>query len=140
MCRTCRKGVHCQNCFKTVAGVHENRVRLELVTRLRNRSALVSVRTASALNSLFPGSGGLYLGRGGGRFLWPLMTSFLIGSLWGLNHMVMEYPFFVLGPLRWLPCLPLAALYGVFNLKQLRAPLDLSGVLTSPSREREAAR
>lgn len=141
MCRTCRKGVHCQNCFKTVAGVHENRIRVELVSRLRNRSALAVVRTASALNALFPGIGHLYLGRGGGRFFWPMTTSLLIGSLWGLNHMVMEYPSFVLGPLRWLPCLPLAALYGLFNLKQLRTPVDLGSVLpSSTSLEREAVR
>ncbi len=131
MCRTCRKGVHCQNCFKTVAGVHENRIRLELVSRLRNRSALVRVRIASALNAVFPGSGRLYLG-GGGFFL-PLTTSLLIGSSWGLNHAVMEYPSFVLGPLRWLPLLPLACLYGVFNLKQLRTPLDLGGVTPAPT-------
>ncbi|MDB5048374.1 MAG: hypothetical protein JWO30_1445 [Fibrobacteres bacterium] len=141
MCRTCRKGVHCQNCFKTVAGVHENRIRLELVSRLRNRSALFTVRTASTFNSLFPGMGHLYLGRGGGRFFWPLTTSLLIGALWACNHMVMEYPSFVLGPLRWLPCLPLAALYASFNLKQLRTPMDIGSVMPSPSyQEREAVR
>ena len=103
MCRTCRKGVHCQNCFKTVAGIHEARIKVDLVARLRARSALITVRTASALNSVFPGSGDLFLGRGGGRFLWPLTTSLLFGALWGLNHLLMEYPAFVLGPLRWLP-------------------------------------
>lgn|GEM_PF-2388910 len=141
MCRTCRKGVHCQNCFKTVAGVHENRVKVELVARLRNRAALTAVRTASTLNSLFPGGGHLYLGRGGGRFAWPLATSLLIGSLWGLNHLVMEYPSFVLGPIRWLPIIPLAVLYGIFNLKQLRTRVDLSEVLPAQSaQEREAVR
>jgi tetratricopeptide (TPR) repeat protein len=141
MCRTCRKGVHCQNCFKTVAGIQEARVKAELVARLRTRSAQVTVRTASALNSVFPGSGDLYLGRGGGRFLWPLTTSLLFGGLWGLNHMVMEYPAFVLGPLRWLPIVPLALIYGVFNLKQLKTRVDLNDVLPAQTvRERETAR
>ncbi|MDB5102735.1 MAG: hypothetical protein JWP91_424 [Fibrobacteres bacterium] len=138
MCRTCRKGVHCQYCFKTVAGVQENRIKVELVSRLRNRAALSAVRTAATLNSLFPGSGNLYLGRGGGRFAWPLMISLLIGTLWGVNHMLMEYPTFVLGPLRWFPVVPLAAAYGIFNLKQLRTRIDLSDVLpahTAPERE-----
>lgn len=138
MCRTCRKGVHCQNCFKTVAGVHENRIRVDLVSRLRNRSALVSVRTVSTLNSLFPGIGHLYLGRGGGRFFWPLTASLLIGALWSVNHPFMEYPAFVIGPLRWLPAVPLAILYGIFNLKQLRTPVDVSDILatqTAPDRE-----
>lgn len=141
MCRTCRKGVHCQNCFKTVAGIHEARIKVDLVGRLRARSALFTVRTASTLNSVFPGSGDLFLGRGGGRFLWPLTTSLLFGALWGLNHLVMEYPAFVLGPLRWLPILPLALIYGVFNLKQLRTRVDLNDVLPAQTaREKEAAR
>ncbi len=141
MCRTCRKGVHCQNCFKTVSGVQENRIRVELVARLRHRAALVAVRSGSTLNSLFPGIGQLYLGRGGGRYLWPLMTSILIGLLWGLNHLVMEYPSFVLGPLRWLPCVPLLLLYGIFNLKQLRSPISEDEVVPAQGdRQREAAR
>jgi tetratricopeptide (TPR) repeat protein len=141
MCRSCRKGVHCQNCFKTVAGVHENRIRVDLVSRLRNRSALVSVRTVSTLNSLFPGIGHLYLGRGGGRFFWPLMASLLIGALWSVNHLFMEYPVFVIGPMRWLPVVPLAALYGIFNLKQLRTPVDVSDILSTQSApERETVR
>jgi tetratricopeptide (TPR) repeat protein len=140
MCRTCRKGVHCQNCFKMVSGVHENRVKVELVSRLRNRAALNSVRIASALNSLFPGTGHLYLGRGGGRFVWPMTVSLLIGALWGFNHAIMEYPSFVLGPLRWLPAVPLALAYGLFNLRQLRTRIDLDGVLPSTAQEREVAR
>jgi tetratricopeptide (TPR) repeat protein/TM2 domain-containing membrane protein YozV len=144
MCRTCRKGVHCQNCFKTVSGIQENRIRVELVARLRHRAALIAVRAGSTLNSLFPGIGQLYLGRGGGRFMWPMATSLLVGLLWGVNHLVMEYPAFVLGPLRWLPCLPLLALYGLFNLKQLRSPISANDVVPampqSPSSEREAAR
>jgi tetratricopeptide (TPR) repeat protein len=141
MCRTCRKGVHCQNCFKTVAGVHEARIKVDLVARLRTRSALLTVRTASTLNSVFPGSGDLFLGRGGGRFLWPLTTSLLFGGLWGLNHLLMEYPAFVLGPLRWLPIVPLALIYGIFNLKQLRTRVDLNDVLPSQTvQERESVR
>jgi hypothetical protein len=141
MCRTCRKGVHCQNCFKTVSGVQENRVRVELVSRLRHRAALSAVRTGSALNSLYPGVGQLYLGKGGGRFLWPLATSLLLGALWGMNHLIMEYPSFVLGPLRWLPCLPLLLVYALFNLKQLRAPLAAADVAPAREpRESEAAR
>lgn len=124
MCRTCRKGVHCEQCFKTVSGVQENRVRLDLVARLRHRAVLSAVRTGSLLNSLFPGVGLLYLGKGGGRFLWPLAVSMLFGLLWGVNHPVMEYPAFALGPLRWLPIVPLLLIYAVFNLKQLRAPLS----------------
>lgn len=141
MCRTCRKGVHCQNCFKTVSGIQENRIRVEMVARLRHRAALMAVRAGSTLNSLFPGIGQLYLGKGGGRFLWPLAASLLIGMLWGLNHLVMEYPAFVLGPLRWLPCIPLLALYAAFNLKQLRTPISANDVVPAmPSSEREAIR
>lgn len=141
MCRTCRKGVHCQNCFKTVSGIQENRIRMELVARLRHRAAVMAVRSGSTLNSLFPGIGQLYLGRGGGRFLWPLATSLLVGGLWGMNHLVMEYPSFVLGPLRWLPCLPLLALYAAFNLKQLRTPINAGDLVPAmPAAEREVSR
>lgn len=141
MCRTCRKGVHCQTCFKTVAGIHDNRIRVELVSRLRNRAALGGVRIASTLNSLVPGIGHLYMGRGGGRFLWPLTASLLLAALWSLNHLIMEYPAFVLGPLRWLPCLPIAVLYGFFNLKQLRKPIDPGRVISALGiRDKEAVR
>jgi tetratricopeptide (TPR) repeat protein len=141
MCRVCRKGVHCEHCFKTVSGVQENRVRVELVARLRHRSALAAVRAASALNALFPGLGQLYLGQGGGRFLWPLAVSLLFGALWALNHPVMEYPAFALGPLRWLPLAPLLLAYGAFNLGQLRAPSSLEDRISAQrAMEKEAAR
>jgi tetratricopeptide (TPR) repeat protein len=141
MCRTCRKGVHCQNCFKTVAGVQEHRIRFDLISRLRGRSALMTLRIAFALNAVFPGSGDLFLGKGGGRFLWPLATSLCLGALWGLNHPVMEYPAFVLGPWRWLPLLPLAAIWCLFNLKQLKYPVDPASVLpATASAERMVSR
>lgn len=141
MCRSCRKGVHCDHCFKTVSGVQENRLRLDLVARLRHRAALSAVRIASVLNSVFPGTGQLYLGKGGGRFFWPLAISLLLGTLWGVNHAVMEYPAFALGPLRWLPLAPLLLAYVVFNLKQLRAPLSVEDRVSSQAAmEKEAAR
>lgn len=141
MCRVCRKGVHCEQCFKTVSGVQDNRVRVELVARLRHRAALSAVRAGSLLNSLYPGVGQLYLGKGGGRFLWPLAVSLLFGCLWGLSRPVMEYPIFALGPARWAPLVPLAAAYVLFNLKQLRSPLTAEDRLSAQAAlEKEAAR
>lgn len=141
VCRICRKGVHCQTCFKTVSGIHENRVKMEMVKRMRTRATLVAVRTGALMNALLPGAGHLYLGRGAGRFAWTLASGVLIGGLWQTNHPIMEYPAFALGPLRWLPWLPLAALYGIFNLTMLRAPVDLGELIPSsaPS-EKETVR
>lgn len=139
VCRSCRKGVHCQHCFKTVAGVHDNRIRAELIARLRNRSALPRVRLGSALNSIFPGAGHLYLNRKG-RFAWLLAVSLLFGAWYGVNHMLMEYPAFVLGPLSWLPCLPLAFVYIVFNLRQAFYPVRARKAPAASLRVREAAR
>ncbi len=141
MCRICRKGVHCQTCFKTVSGIHENRVKMEMVNRMRTRATLVAIRTGAILNALLPGAGHLYLGRGAGRFAWTLASGLLIGGLWQINHPLMEYPAFVLGPLRWLPWLPLAAFYGIFNLTMLRAPVDMTELIpTSAPSEKEAVR
>ncbi len=141
MCQVCRKGVHCQFCFKTVSGIQENKVKMEMVYRLRNRSALVMVRMGSILNSLWPGAGNIYLNRGTGRYLWPLLTGILIGGLWQTNHLLMEYPLYVLGPLRWVPWFPILILYGCFNLILLRATVDLTDVLqSSPSREKAGVR
>lgn len=141
MCRVCRKGVHCGQCFKTVSGVQDNRVRVDLVNRLRHRATLAMVRTGSVLNSLFPGIGQLYLGKGGGRFLWPLAISLLFGCAWGLFHPIMEYPAFAMGPLPWLPLPPLVLAYGIFNLRQLRSPLTAEDhVSAQTALEKEMAR
>jgi tetratricopeptide (TPR) repeat protein len=141
MCRVCRKGVHCEHCFKTVSGVQDNRVRVELVGRLRHRSVLAMVRSGSVLNGLLPGIGQLYLGKGGGRFLWPLAVSLLFGCAWGLIHPVMEYPAFAMGPLPWLPLPPLLLAYGIFNIRQLRSPLSAEDHVSAQSAlEKEMAR
>jgi hypothetical protein len=133
--------VHCQRCFKTVSGVQENRVRVELVGRLRHRAALAAVRAGSVLNALVPGSGQLYLGRGAARFLWPLAACLSVAALWYSGRMIMEYPVFALGPLRWLPLAPLAAVYGLFNLRQLRAPLaSADAVAAKTATEKETVR
>ena len=120
MCRTCRKGVHCQVCFKTVAGVNDNKIRIDLVGRLKARARLTPGRLGDALNTVFPGTGELYLGVGSGKFAWLLAVSISFGFLFGMNHLVMESPAFLAGPLEWLPWLPLLLLYLLFNLKLLR--------------------
>jgi tetratricopeptide (TPR) repeat protein len=141
MCRVCRKGVHCGHCFKTVSGVQDNRVKAELVSRLRHRATLGVVRSGSALNSLLPGIGQLYLGRGDGRFLWPLAISLLFGCGWGLIHPIMEYPAFAMGPLPWLPLPPLLLAYGIFSVRQLRSPLTAEDHVSAQSAlEKETAR
>jgi hypothetical protein len=141
MCRACRKGVHCDPCFKTVSGVQDNRVRVDLVGRLRHRATVAMVRSGSVLNGLLPGIGQLYLGKGGGRFLWPLAVSLLFGCGWGLLHPVMEYPAFAMGPLPWLPLPPLLLAYGIFNVRQLRSPLTAEDhVSAQAALEKETAR
>ncbi len=141
MCRVCRKGVHCQTCFKTVSGIHDTRVKMEMAHLIRTRATLLAVRIGAILNSALPGAGYLYLGVGSGRFGWVLASSMLIGGLWQINHLLMEYPAFVLGPLRWLPWFPIALLYGLFNLKLLRASVDMGELIpSSTSKGKEAAR
>src|SRR5690606_2354729 len=141
MCRTCRKGVHCQHCFKTFSGVHDTRIRLKLIASLRGRAAKHAWRLGSALNWIFPGAGDIYLGRGPVRFVWPLAVSLLFGVWYGMNHLLMEYQATVLGPLRWLPCLPILLFYAAFNLNRARTPADPESALPSPIiREREAVR
>jgi tetratricopeptide (TPR) repeat protein len=139
VCRMCRKGVHCHHCFKTVAGVQDNRVKLELASRLRHRSAKLAVRIGASLNGLVPGVGRLYLGKGAARFMWPLAACLCIGALWTANHPLMEYPGFVLGPLRWLSAAPLILVYAAFNLRQLGKPLSAAEAAL-PAPERTAAR
>jgi hypothetical protein len=119
MCRTCRKGVHCQDCFKTVAGVQENRVRFELITKLKARAAAGPRRLALAMNLVFPGTGGLF--QGSTRLLRPLLVSLALGAAVGMNDLLMEYPAFVLGPLRWLVWIPVAVLYAAFGFGHLIA-------------------
>jgi tetratricopeptide (TPR) repeat protein/TM2 domain-containing membrane protein YozV len=139
MCRTCRKGVHCHSCFKTVSGIHDNRMKMEMIQRIRQKSTLVAVRIGTALNFLFPGSGHIYLGLGGMRFIWTLITSLTLGGLWQANHLLMEYPAYVLGPLKWMPWLPLVLLYAFFNLRLLRSPVDLAKVIPVSSPNEKAA-
>jgi hypothetical protein len=115
MCRTCRKGVHCQNCFKTVSGVHENRVRAELIQKLKIKAAAGPLRVAMIMNLVFPGLGGLYLGAT--RLTPPLLVSLAFGAGLVMNGTLMEYPAFVLGPLAWAAWIPLACLYLFFTAR-----------------------
>lgn len=139
MCRTCRKGVHCQHCFKAVAGVHDNRLRTDLVVSLRNRSRSVEGRTGRLLDLAFPGAGRLYLGETSGRFGWTLATSLGFGCLLGMRDLLMEYPFAAMGPAVWLPGLPLVAVYVIHHLQMLRpGALQRERVAVPAVTEREA--
>ncbi len=141
MCRLCRKGVHCHTCFKTVSGIHDNRVKMEMVKRMRIRSAVQRVRIGAVLNALWPGTGLLFLGLGTGRFVWILVTGFFMGGLWQVNHLLMEYPSFVIGPFHWLPWLPIALFYLLFNIKLLRTPVNVGELMAaSASMEKESFR
>lgn len=121
MCRTCRKGVHCQACFKAVAGVHDARLRTELVASLRNRAGNREGRAGRILDLCLPGLGRLYLGERSGRFAWPLAASLAIGLLVGARNLLMEYPAFALGGFIWLAGLPILLVYGLHHLAFLRS-------------------
>ncbi len=131
MCRSCRKGVHCQGCFKSVSTVQDNRLKLELVAHIRTRAARSLMRVGAAGNILVPGFGDLYLGRGSARFLWLLAACLLAGCLWQTNHLVMEYPALALGPARWFPVAPLLVCYAVYYLKLLRNRVDIREVIAT---------
>lgn len=120
MCRTCRKGVHCQHCFKAVAGVHDNRLRTDLVVSLRARARNLESRTGRLLDAAFPGAGRLYLGEPHGRFVWPLAASLAFGFYIGMRNLLMEYPAFALGLTIWLPGLPLLLVYLLHHAAFLR--------------------
>lgn len=140
MCRTCRKGVHCQSCFKAVAGVHDARLRTDLVGSLRNRARNGSLRAGRILDALVPGTGRLYLGEASGRFLWPLAASLGFGFFLGMRSLVMEYPHSALGPLAWLPALALLAVYGLHHLRFLlpSRPFGSKFGVSAPIQEKEA--
>jgi hypothetical protein len=121
MCRTCRKGVHCQACFKAVAGVHDSRLRGDLVTSLRNRARNREGRTGRLLDLLFPGAGGFYQGERIGNLAWSLAASLAFGLFFSARGMVMEYPAFALGLAAWASALPLAAVYALHHASLLRS-------------------
>ena len=130
MCRLCRKGVHCNTCFKTVSGIHENRLKMDMVTRMRVRASATALRTGAFFNLAIPGTGQIYLGRVVGRFFWTLISCLLLGILWQLNHLVMEYPAFAVGFIRWSPLIPLLFLYLAFNFSLLKSPNKYSDKTT----------
>lgn len=121
MCRTCRKGVHCQSCFKAVAGVHDGRLRGDLVTSLRNRARNREARAGRALDLLFPGAGGFYLGERSGNLAWSLAASLAFGVFFSVRGLVMEYPGFALGLAAWASAAPLAAVYALHHASLLRS-------------------
>jgi hypothetical protein len=111
--------VHCQACFKAVAGVHDARLRTDLVASLRNRARNREGRAGRILDFMLPGLGRLYLGEKAGRFAWPLAASLAFGLLIGARNLVMEYPAFVLGGFVWLAGVPLALVYALHHLPLL---------------------
>jgi hypothetical protein len=140
MCRACRKGVHCQACFKAVAGVHDARLRTDLVASLRNRVRNRDGRAGRILDLLLPGLGRLYLGEKAGRFAWPLAASLAFGFLLGARNLVMEYPAFALGGLVWFAGVPLLMVYGLHHLAFLGSTRRRASRFSMPiSLEREVA-
>ena len=111
MCRICRKGVHCESCFKTVAGVSEVKMRHQLVERLQSRARALNRVLFRALNTLCPGAGWLFLGHTGFRVLWMLCVALALGWTFQMHHLVSEYPVFSAGLLIAWPYLILAGLY-----------------------------
>ncbi len=126
MCRQCRKGLHCVDCFKTVSGVSDAKLRIELTSHLKSRGQVAEVLLHHGLNAVFPGAGEVYAGKGRARFLCLFITCFLVSQLYGMTSHIMEYPDFVLGPLAWMLWLPLLALYLFFILRLLLKVSKLS--------------
>ncbi len=113
MCHACRKGVHCESCFKTVSGVSESKMRVQLIQRLRDRSRSLSLVLFRGLNTLIPGGGWLFLGHAGIRAAWLLGVSMLLAWTYQMRHLVIEYPAFSLGALSALPWIFLILFYAV---------------------------
>ncbi len=111
MCRTCRKGVHCAHCFKTVSGVAEPKMRLQLIERLRLRSQSLTLVLFRALNVMAPGSGWLFLGRADTHLLRMLCVSMLLAWTYQAHHAILEYPRFAPGLLVSLPGVLVVAYY-----------------------------
>ena len=139
MCRTCRKGVHCQNCFKAVAGIHDARMRDDMVVGMRARVETHSLRLQRAIDFAVPGAGGLVAGTRRDAFAWLLAASMGFGLVHGSTHLLMEYPDFVTGRLVWLAWLPVAGVYALHHSMLLRGMRVRKARAADPSlRQREA--
>jgi hypothetical protein len=119
MCRQCRKGVHCETCFKTVSGVSDAKVRNELISQLRNKSLSLRSLIGKSLNAIAPGTGDVFLGARGFRFPWLWALSLSLGILLELRRPAMEYPSFALGLIGWLPWVLLLGIYGGYHVFSL---------------------
>lgn len=115
MCRHCRKGVHCETCFKSVAGITDLRLRDELVQRLKQRSQTLRNSAYRLLNTALPGLGDLYAGAGGMPFIWLTSSVACWALLMQVSRPLMDYPAQSLGLFSALPWLPLALVYLVYN-------------------------
>jgi tetratricopeptide (TPR) repeat protein len=115
MCRFCRKGVHCEACFKAVSGITDVRLRNELVLRLTSQTEVFQNTVYRSLNTLLPGFGDLYLGTGGMPLLWLLLSVASWAAMIQVGHPLMEYPVQSLGVFAYLPWIPLVGVYLVYN-------------------------
>jgi len=115
MCRNCRKGVHCEWCYKSIVGVNDLRLREELVLRLHQRGKAVHRAAYRGLNTVLPGLGDLYLGLGGMPYIWLAMAISCWVLLLQVGHPLMEYPVSVMGVFAYFPWIPLLAIYLVYN-------------------------
>jgi hypothetical protein len=139
MCRTCRKGVHCQACFKAVAGIQDGRVRAELAASLRKRSSAAVERWGRILDAVVPGFGRIYLGDGRGRFAWLLAFSLALGLFLAMRDPVMEYPAADLGLLGRAALPPLLLVYAFHHARFLRRQRPFpSAAAVAAGREKEA--
>jgi tetratricopeptide (TPR) repeat protein len=115
MCRHCRKGVHCESCFKSVAGVADLRLREELVQRLRLRTQHTQQTVYRILNTAIPGLGDIFVGAGGMPLLWLTLSISSWALLAQVSRPLIDYPVQVMGLFAYMPWVPLVIVYALYN-------------------------
>jgi tetratricopeptide (TPR) repeat protein len=120
MCRVCRKGIHCAQCFRRLSGIEEVDLRNQLLERIEHESDGRRKLLRLAMDLVLPGTGRLMAAPSLGAFLQVFLLGACLSYSLNLPNFISLYPISYTLVGQELSAIFLVVLYGLGGLQLVR--------------------
>jgi tetratricopeptide (TPR) repeat protein len=120
MCRVCRKGIHCAQCFRRLSGIEEVDLRNQLLERIQHESDGRRKLLRLAMDLVLPGTGRLMASPSVGAFLQVFLLAACLSYSLNLPNFISLYPISYTLVGQELFVILLVGLYGLGGLQLVR--------------------
>lgn len=120
MCRVCRKGIHCAQCFRRLSGIEEVDLRNQLLERIEHESDGRRKLLRLAMDLVLPGTGRLMASPTLGAFLQVFLLGACLSYSLNLPNFISLYPISYTLVGQELSVIVLVAMYGIGGLQLVR--------------------